>query len=195
MQMPKRCLVMLLGAIACAHAAISTAQTQVENARYGIGHPATPAQIHSWNIDVAPDGKNLPPGSGSVAQGKAVYVAQCASCHGPQAQGGLGDRLVGGQGTLATSAPVKTVGSYWPYATTLFDYIRRAMPLNAPQSMSNADVYAVAGYLLFLNGLVGEDAVIDARTLAAVKMPNRDGFIGDVRPDVRDAGCIKDCVK
>jgi len=195
MRTHNRRLVALAGAIVCGHAVTSMAQTPPGPTHYGIGHAATPAQILSWNIDVAPDGKNLPPGSGSVAHGKEVYFAQCAACHGPQAQGGIGDRLVGGQGTLATSAPVKTIGSYWPYATTLFDYIRRAMPLNAPQSMSNTDVYAVAGYLLYLNGLVREEAVIDAKTLADLKMPNRDGFVGDVRPDVHDAGCIKDCVK
>jgi S-disulfanyl-L-cysteine oxidoreductase SoxD len=190
----ERYFFVFVSTIACAYPA-ALAQTQLESARYGIGHTVTPNQIRSWDIDVAPDGKNLPPGSGSVVQGKEVYFAQCAACHGPQGQGGLGDRLVGGQGTLATPSPIKTIGSYWPYATTLFDYIRRAMPLNAPQSMSNADVYAVAGYLLYLNGLVGEDAVIDATTLPAIRMPNRDGFVGDERPDVRDSGCIKDCIK
>jgi cytochrome c len=162
---------------------------------YGFGQPATPAQVAAWNIDVAPDGRNLPAGSGSVAHGRAVYAAQCAACHGANGEGGLGDKLVGGQGTLATPTPVKTVGSYWPYATTLFDYIRRAMPLTAPQSLPTEDVYAVAGYVLFLNGLVAENAVIDAKALTALKMPNRDGFIGDPRPDVNDPGCTHDCVK
>jgi cytochrome c len=163
--------------------------------RLGIGHLATPAQIAGWDIDVAPDGRNLPPGSATVAQGRAVYVAQCAACHGDRGQGGVGDRLSGGQGTLATDAPVRTVGSYWPYATTLFDYIRRAMPLNAPQSLSAEQVYAVAGYVLFLNGIVPPDALIDARTLTALRMPNRDGFIEDPRPDVRDAGCVRECAR
>jgi mono/diheme cytochrome c family protein len=125
---------------------------------YGFGHPATAAQVAAWNIDVAPDGKNLPAGSGSVAKGREVYNAQCVACHGAKGEGGIGDKLAGGQGTLATPVPVKTVGSYWPYATTLFDYIRRAMPLNAPQSLSNEEVYAVSGYVLFLNGLVSENA-------------------------------------
>lgn len=182
---------LLVGTLGCS----SMAQTQPTAVHYGIGHTATPAQIQSWNIDVAPDGKNLPAGNGSVARGKEVYVNQCAACHGAQGQGGLGDRLVGGEGTLATAAPVKTVGSYWPYATTLYDYIRRAMPFNAPQSLSNADVYAVSGYVLFLNGLVDERAVVDAKTLTDLKMPNRDGFVGDSRPDVRDSGCVADCVK
>jgi mono/diheme cytochrome c family protein len=162
---------------------------------YGIGHTATPAEIRSWNIDVAPDGRNLPTGNGSVARGKQVYGEQCSACHGAQGQGGLGDKLVGGQGTLATVVPVKTVGSYWPYATTLFDYIRRAMPFNAPQSLSNSDVYAVSGYVLFLNGLIDERAVVDARTLVDLKMPNRDGFIEDSRPDVQDTACVVDCAK
>lgn len=161
--------------------------------RYGIGTPASPAQVAAWNIDVAPDGKNLPAGHGSVSQGHEIYDAKCSACHGLHGEGGVGDRLSGGQGTLASATPVRTVGSYWPYATTLFDYIRRAMPLNAPQSLSNEEVYAVSGYVLFLNGLVTDDAVIDAKTLTALKMPNRDGFIGDPRPDVRDPGCEHDC--
>ncbi len=161
--------------------------------RYGFGQPLTPAQVKPWDIDVAPDGKNLPPGRGTVVRGREVYLAQCAACHGEQGQGALGDRLVGGFGTLATPAPVKTVGSFWPYATTLFDYVRRAMPLNAPQSLSDADVYAVSGYVLHLNGLLSESAVVDAKTLIRLKMPNRDGFVSDARPDVHDAGCQHGC--
>jgi len=161
--------------------------------RYGFGRPATQAQVSAWDIDIAPDGRNLPAGSGSVAHGRSLFAAQCAACHGAKGEGGLADKLAGGQGTLATRSPIKTVGSFWPYATTLFDYIRRAMPLNAPQSLSNGDVYAVSGYVLFLNGLVSESAVIDAGMLTALKMPNRDGFLGDPRPDVRNAGCMRDC--
>lgn len=161
--------------------------------RYGIGQPLSAAQLKSWNIDVAPDGRNLPPGRGTVAQGRLIYLAQCAACHGEQGQGGLGDKLAGGQGTLATASPVKTVGSFWPYATTLFDYVRRAMPLNAPQSLSDAEVYAVSGYVLHLNGLLKEDASVDARTLVGLRMPNRDGFVSDPRPDVHGAGCRQAC--
>ena len=167
----------------------------VAQTHYGIGRTATSAEVAAWNIDVAPDGKNLPAGKGTVAHGKDVYVAQCASCHGPAGEGALGDRLAGGMGTLNTPKPVKTVGSFWPYATTLFDYIRRAMPLNAPQSLSTDDVYAVSGYVLFLNGLLPESATVDARSLSSLKMPNRDGFISDPRPDVANAACMKDCVK
>jgi cytochrome c len=154
--------------------------------RFGIGRAATPAEIAGWNIDIGRDGSNLPPGGGSVERGRAVFSEQCAACHGDSGQGGVGDRLVGGQGTLASPKPIRTVGSYWPYAPTLFDYIRRAMPQNAPQSLSNEDVYAVSAYILSLNGIVPANAVLDARSLATIKMPNRDGFVSDPRPDVHN---------
>jgi S-disulfanyl-L-cysteine oxidoreductase SoxD len=154
--------------------------------RYGIGRAPTAAEIAGWNIDIDREGDNLPPGSGSVERGKVVFAEQCAACHGEKGEGEIGDRLVGGQGTLASAKPVRTVGSYWPYATTLFDYIRRAMPQNAPQSLSNEDVYAVAAYILNMNGLLPADAVLDAKSLPAIKMPNRDGFVGDPRPDVKN---------
>jgi len=159
-------------------------ETQAQSP-YGIGRPATAAEIAGWNIDIGRDGSNLPEGSGSVSHGREVFAQQCASCHGEKGEGGLGDRLAGGQGTIGTAKPIRTVGSYWPYAPTLFDYIRRAMPQNAPQSLSNEDVYAVSAFILNLNGLVGADAILDAKSLAAVKMPNRDRFVGDARPDVK----------
>jgi cytochrome c len=162
--------------------------------RYGIGRAATPTEIAGWNIDVGgSDGSNLPAGSGTVERGKTVFAEQCASCHGDKGQGGIGDRLVGGEGTLASRKPVKTVGSYWPYAPTLFDYIRRAMPMNAPESLNDTDVYAVSAYVLHMNGLVPADATLDAKSLAAIKMPNRDAFVGDPRPDVKVPACTKDC--
>ncbi|QPF87488.1 cytochrome c [Bradyrhizobium genosp. L] len=154
--------------------------------RYGIGRAATAAEIAGWNIDIGRDGANLPPGSGNVERGRTVFSEQCVACHGDKGQGGVGDRLVGGQGTLATAKPIRTVGSYWPYAPTLFDYIRRAMPQNAPQSLSNEDVYAVSAYVLSLNGIVADNAVLDAKSLAAIKMPNREGFVSDPRPDVHN---------
>jgi cytochrome c len=160
---------------------------------YGIGRSATPAEIAGWNIDIDRDGNNLPAGSGSVSRGHEVFDQQCASCHGAKGEGGLGERLVGGQGTLATPKPVRTVGSYWPYAPTLFDYIRRAMPQNAPQSLSNDDVYAVSAYILNLNDLLPADATLDARTLGAIKMPNRSMFVGDPRPDVKNPACMTGC--
>jgi mono/diheme cytochrome c family protein len=170
----------------------SASQLQAQS-RYGIGRAATPAEIAGWNIDIDRDGNNLPPGSGSVAQGHEIFDAQCSACHGAKGEGGVGDQLVGGQGTLATAKPVRTVGSYWPYATTLFDYIRRAMPQNAPQSLSNEEVYAVAAYVLNLNGLVTADATLDAARLKAIKMPNRDMFVGDPRPDVKNPACMTGC--
>jgi cytochrome c len=161
--------------------------------RYGIGRAATPAEIAGWNIDVDRDGHNLPPGSGTVGHGREVFDQQCAACHGAKGEGGLGDRLAGGQGSLATPQPVRTVGSYWPYAPTLFDYIRRAMPQNAPQSLSNEDVYAVSAYILNLNGLFPSDGTLDAKTLTAIKMPNRSMFTGDPRPDVKSPACMTGC--
>ena len=160
---------------------------------YGIGRAATPAEIAGWNIDIGRDGSGLPPGSGTVSHGREVFEQQCAACHGDKGQGGVGDQLVGGQGTLATQKPVRTVGTYWPYAPTLFDYIRRAMPQNAPQSLSNEDVYAVSAYILNLNGLLPADATLDAKTMAAIKMPNHDKFVGDPRPDVKNKACMSGC--
>jgi S-disulfanyl-L-cysteine oxidoreductase SoxD len=173
--------------------ALAWATSVQAQGHYGIGRSATPAEIAGWNIDIDRDGNNLPPGSGTVTHGREVFDQQCGACHGTKGEGGVGDRLVGGQGTLATPKPVRTVGSYWPYAPTLFDYIRRAMPQNAPQSLSNEDVYAVAAYILNLNGLLAADATLDAKTLAAIKMPNRSMFVGDPRPDVKNPECMTDC--
>src|ERR1700744_3277935 len=166
------------------------AQTQ---GNYGIGRSATPAEIAGWNIDIGRDGSNLPAGSGTVSHGREVVEQQCSACHGEKGEGGVGDRLVGGQGSIATPKPIKTVGSYWPYAPTLFDYIRRAMPQNAPQSLGNDDVYAVSAYILNMNGLLSADAILDARTLSAIKMPNRNMFVGDPRPDVKNPACESGC--
>jgi cytochrome c len=132
-------------------------------------------------------------GHGSVGQGEVIFAQQCASCHGAKGEGGVGDRLVGGRGTLASAKPIKTIGSYWPYAPTLFDYIRRAMPQNAPQSLSPDDVYAVSAYLLYLNELLPADAVLDATALSAIKMPNRGMFVDDPRPDVKNVACVTGC--
>lgn len=151
----------------------------------GLGRPATAAEIAGWDIDVRGDGLGLPPGHGSVDEGRRLYARKCALCHGAEGQGGLADALVGGAGTLASVHPVRTVGSYWPYAPTLFDYIRRAMPFNAPQSLNSDEVYGLCAYILNLNGIVPARAVLDARSLARVRMPNRNGFTtSDPRPDV-----------
>lgn len=160
---------------------------------YGLGRPVGSAELRGWDIDVRADGRGLPAGHGSVAEGGVVFAERCAACHGDKGEGravegavGGFDRLVGGQGTLATGKPVQTVGSFWPYATTLFDYVRRAMPFDAPQSLTDDEVYAVSAYVLHLNGIVPADAVLDQNTLAAVRMPNRNGFIAeDPRPDIK----------
>ena len=180
----------MLAAAAVVLTAAASAQSQ---SPYGIGRAATSAEIAGWNIDIDRTGNNLPPGSGSVSHGHEVFDQQCAACHGANGEGAVGDRLVGGQGTLATAKPIRTVGSFWPYAPTLFDYIRRAMPQNAPQSLSSDDVYAVSAYILNLNGLLPADATLDARALSAIKMPNRDKFVGDPRPDVKNPECVRDC--
>jgi cytochrome c len=140
--------------------------------------------LRAWDIDISPDGAGLPDGRGSVADGRRVYGEKCAVCHGAHGEGGPMDRLVGGMNSLSDAKPVKTIGSFWPYATTVFDYVRRAMPFNAPQSLSDNEVYALTAYLLHLNGILGADATLDAATLTAVRMPNRDGFVKDPRPDV-----------
>jgi cytochrome c len=142
-----------------------------------LGRAATPAQIAGWDISVGPDGAGLPPGRGTPAGGAMVYEQKCLICHGARGAGQPNDRLVGGQGTLASKAPVRTIGSYWPYATTIFDYVRRAMPYIQPQSLSNDEVYAVTAYLLQINGIIGEQDEMNAQTLPKVKMPNQANFI------------------
>lgn len=143
-----------------------------------LGRVATPEDLAAWDISIGPDGAGLPPGSGTPRQGEAVYVAKCLACHGEKGAGKPNDALVGGRGTLAgDQLPVKTVGSFWPHATTLFDYVRRAMPLNQSKSLTDDEVYAVVAYLLQLNGIIGDNETIDARTLPKVRMPNADGFV------------------
>jgi mono/diheme cytochrome c family protein len=159
-------------------AVLGTASAQSPN----LGKPISAEDLASWDISIGPDGAGLPPGSGTVQQGAAVFAAKCQACHGEKGAGQPNDRLVGGQGTLAGDRPaVKTVGSYWPYATTLFDYIRRAMPLNKSKTLANDEVYAAVAYVLNLNGVVADDAVMNAQTLPKVMMPNRDGFISFTR--------------
>jgi cytochrome c len=158
-----------------------------DDRRYGMGRPATEAEIRRFNIDVAPSGEGLPSGRGTAARGAVVYASKCASCHGPTGVEGPADRLVGGHGTLRSPDPIKTVGSYWPSATTLYDYIYRAMPFTAPQSLTPEEVYSLVAWILARNGVIEKDVAMDALTLPNVRMPNRDGFVPDPRPDVPHA--------
>jgi len=159
------------------------------------GKPISDADLAPWNIDIrTQDGAGLPSGKGSVAQGKQVYEAKCIACHGEDAKGGsVYATMVGGIGSFTTNTRVLTPGSMYPYAPILFDYIRRAMPMNEPQTLTADEVYALSAYILNLNGLIPADAVMDAKSLTAVQMPNRNGFIPDDRPDVKAVRCMKDC--
>jgi S-disulfanyl-L-cysteine oxidoreductase SoxD len=143
-----------------------------------LGKVITPEEVAPWDISVSPDGAGLPPGSGTPKQGEAVYASKCLACHGEKGAGKPNDALVGGIGSLAgDKPPVKTVGSFWPYATTIFDYVRRSMPYNESKTLTNDELYAVAAYILQLNGIIGENDTMNAQTLPKVRMPNRDGFV------------------
>src|ERR1700730_10520650 len=147
-----------------------------------LGKSISSEALASADISIGPDGVGLPPGSGTVKQGEAVFAAKCQACHGEKGAGQPNDRLVGGQGSLpGDKPPIKTVGSYWPYATTLFDYIRRAMPFNESKSLTSEEVYGVVAYLLNLNGVIPEGDTMNAQSLPKVAMPNRDGFIAFTR--------------
>jgi mono/diheme cytochrome c family protein len=160
--------------VACA---TSMNRSQAPSHGPNLGRVVSAQDIAHWDISIPPNGAGLPLGSGSVKQGEAVYVAKCQACHGDKGVGKPAEALVGGIGTLTSDNPVRTVGSYWPYATTLFDYVRRAMPTTAPMSLSDNEVYALSAYLLHLNGIVPETAVMDAQSLPRVQMPNRSGFV------------------
>jgi S-disulfanyl-L-cysteine oxidoreductase SoxD len=142
-----------------------------------LGIAVSAEELARWDISIPPSGAGLPAGSGTARAGLQVYEQKCLACHGAKGTGKPADALVGGLGSLASKPPLRTVGSYWPYATTLFDYVRRAMPLADPLSLSNDEVYSVSAYVLFLNGLIGEDFPLNAQTLPQMKMPNRDGFV------------------
>jgi mono/diheme cytochrome c family protein len=141
-----------------------------------LGKPIDPGEIAGWDISILPDGTGLPPGSGRPAQGAGIYAQKCLGCHGPDGKGGLNAPLVGG-GPLKNMESAKTIANFWPYATTIFDYIRRAMPWQQPKSLTDEEVYALTAYILALNKLIGENDEMNAQTLPKVKMPNRDGFI------------------
>ncbi|HSV70253.1 MAG TPA: cytochrome c [Methylibium sp.] len=151
-----------------------------------LGQPATAAEVARWDLNVFPDGRGLPPGRGLVADGALLFQAYCQICHGPAGRGASAEELAGGSEPLTSATPDKTIGSYWPYATTLFDFIRRAKPMGAPGSLSADEVYAISAYLLQINGVIDGAQAMDAQTLPAVRMPNRDGFVGiDARPRPR----------
>ena len=159
------------------------------------GKPASEADLAAWNIDIrTPDGQGLPPGRGSVAEGKKVYETKCIACHGADAKGGsVYGAMVGGIGSFTTKARVLTPGSMYPYAPILFDYIRRSMPMDRPQTLTPNEVYALSAYLLNLNGLIPANAVMDAQSLPKVQMPNRNGFLVDDRPDAKAVRCMTNC--
>jgi S-disulfanyl-L-cysteine oxidoreductase SoxD len=178
----------------------STASAQAQ--KLGIGREATAAEIAGWDIAVRPDGKGLPTGKGTAAQGEAIFQAQCAACHGEFGEGR--DRwpvLAGGHGTLKADRPEKTIGSYWPYASTVFDYVKRAMPFGNAQSLSNDELYAVTAYLLHMNDVIKDPKFeLNAKSFATIKMPNADGFYDDDRESAEKQfwnrkPCMKDCRK
>jgi S-disulfanyl-L-cysteine oxidoreductase SoxD len=172
-------------ALACAGSVVVASQAQAP-ARYGLGRPATSDDIRARDIDVMPDGRGLPPGKGTVRDGASVYAAKCASCHGAKGEGGSAERLVGRNESddfayAMNPKLIRTIGSYWPYATTLFDYTSRAMPFQRPGTLTADETYSLVAYLLFLNGIVHEDAVMDAGSVPKVVMPARDKFVPDDR--------------
>lgn len=194
--MSTRNTVLLLSAVvlsACAVPGSSPSSASVA-APLGIGRLATAQEIRGWDIDVDAEGRGLPPGRGTVTAGKAVYDAKCAACHGATGTGATAPALAGGIGTIATAKPIRTVGSFWPYAPPVFDYINRAMPWDKPLSLTPDEVYAVTAYVLHLNKLVPADAVMDAKSLAAVRMPNRDGFVTLPKdPEIPGTRCMAQC--
>src|SRR5579859_1096861 len=169
-------------------------QPQSRIGYYGYGQVPTQQQIAGWAIAVRPDGQGLPPGHGTVNQGADIFGQQCAACHGTFGEGeGRFPKLAEG-GKLTADQPVKTVGNYWPYATTLWDYINRAMPFPSPHTLSADQVYAITAYVLNLNNIVPSDFAADATSLPKVKMPNRHGFLWkDPRPDTHDTECMTNC--
>jgi len=188
-----RC-VLLLGAVLVIGAAPAFA------GKFGLGREAKPEEVKAWDIDVRPDGKGLPEGKGTVAEGEIVYQEQCASCHGDFGEGI--DRwpvLAGGRGSLKSNRPEKTIGSYWPYLSTVYDYIHRAMPFGNAQSLTPDQTYAIIAYLLNMNDVVGSDFELNNENFTGIRLPNEENFVDDPRPDMGEGGadkvCMKDCKK
>lgn len=191
---PRRILARAAG-LAAVSLVLAGAQA-AEAGPYGYGKVATPAEIAGWDIDVRPDGMGLPPGRGTVDDGANIFMEQCGACHGTFGEGvGRYPKLAGGEGTLTADRPELTVGSYWPFAPTLFDYINRAMPFPAPHSLTADQVYAITAYVLNVNNIVDNNFVADAQSLPKVRMPNRDHFIWkDPRPDTHSTECMQNCL-
>lgn len=204
----------LLGAASIAAASVLvlgprvTAQTSREPAKahasapkkYGVGREAKPEEVAGWDIDIRPDGQGLPVGKGTVKQGEEIFNAQCATCHGEFGESaGRWPILAGGSGTIASHDPVKSIGSYWPYASTVMDYIRRAMPFGNAQSLSNDELYAVTAYILYLNDIIKDDAFeLNNKNFTSIKLPNEPHFIDDDREAAekefwKKDPCMKDC--
>lgn len=179
--------------------AAARAEAAADAKRIGVGREALPEEIAAWNVDVRPDGTGLPPGSGSVAEGEEAFIAYCAVCHGDFAEGvGNWPKLAGGDGTLADKDPVKTVGSYWPYLSTTWDYVHRSMPFGAAQTLTVDETYAITAYILYSNFLVDDDFVLSNENFLEVEMPNADGFIVDDRaeteyPVFSEPACMENC--
>jgi len=164
----------------------------------GIGREALPEEVAAWDIDVRPDGQGLPVGSGTALDGEELFAEQCAACHGDFAEGiDRWPELAGGHDSLPTENPVKTVGSYWPYTSTVFDYIRRAMPFGYAQSLTPDEIYAVTAYILNMNDVIEDDFVLSNENFASITLPNQDNFVDDPRPDIPSASvdelCMTDC--
>jgi mono/diheme cytochrome c family protein len=179
-----RCSSLLVPLMALAACGAALAQTPAYS---NVGRTPSKEEIQAWDISIGPEGKELPPGSGTAKEGAGIYAKKCAACHGPTAEGSpLAPRLLGGKGTLNTLYPVRTIGSYWPFATTVWDYIHRAMPPNQGGSLSADELYALTAFVLYRNDIIKESDVIDAKSLPKVQMPNRDGFIPLRLEDIHD---------
>ena len=163
-----------VSAVALCAAALSASAFAAETPN--LGQPISPADLAPWDITIMPDGKGLPAGSGTAKQGEPIFAQKCSACHGEKGVGGIAAPVTAGPPKASLDGG-KTIANFWPYATTIFDFVRRAMPANAPKSLSNQEVYALTAYLLYLNKLIGENDTIDAKTLPAVKMPNVNNFI------------------
>ncbi|MGI9483774.1 MAG: c-type cytochrome [Hyphomicrobiales bacterium] len=178
--------------------ALGFAASAADAGKYGLGRDARPEEIKAWDIDVRPDGQGLPEGKGSVAEGEEAFIEKCAACHGEFGEGI--DRwpvLAGGQDSLASEDPVKTIGSYWPYLSTVYDYVYRAMPFGDAQSLTPDETYALVAYILNMNDIVEDDFVLSHENFASIKMPNEANFVDDPRPvnNMRSSGklCMANC--